>query len=290
MRPGRSTDAVRVFTLPDSGWVTITGTVHKDIYHTSGDGVRVKIVKGNQQIWPHAGWESIAADDTSGKKVDLTISVNAGDRLYFIVNRNFDNMDDETVWNPQVKYLTAPKISSPKFRTQLDDVDHAIKYSGGQWQTLGTPHWVQTGNGANTGGDWGYLTGRFKGTLSLSGTAGNKMMLKFHGTGVEILGDTASDHGIAEISLDGVNKGTIDTFIPVNSLTWDTASSDLATLPTHLAVKPPIVLWATSGLSEGDHTLEITVTGQKNRESTGTYIGIDEVHITGSAIDDINKP
>jgi hypothetical protein len=65
MRPGNNTDAVRVFKLPDSGQVTITGNVHKDIYHIHGDGVRVKILKGDQQIWPDVGWATIAADDTS---------------------------------------------------------------------------------------------------------------------------------------------------------------------------------------------------------------------------------
>ncbi len=284
MRPGTLAHAVRVFKLPASGQVMITGNVHKDIYHTHGDGVRVKVLKGNQQIWPNAGWEMIAAGDTKGKDIEQTVSVNAGDQLYFIVDGITDATDDETVWNPQIKYLTNPGASSPKPQTRLDDVDHAIKYSGEGWQSTGIPPWSE---GQGIGGDIGYLHDRFKGTLSESDTSGDKMKVKFRGTGVEIIGNTGSDHGIAEISIDGESKGLIDTFVPENYSNGKTSSKGLARQSNNVAIKPPIALWSTSTLGEGEHTLEVTVVGRKNQESAGTYIGIDEVVITGSAIDDL---
>ena len=223
MRPSDQEDAVRVFTLPDSGQVTISANVHKDVYHTYGDGVRVRMLKGDHQIWPDVGWEMIAADDTRGKEIERTISVNAGDKLYFIVNHNADATDDETVWNPQIKYVTSRGGMSPKTLTRLDDLDHAIEYSGSGWQRKGTPPWAR---GAGLGEDIGYLQDRFKGTLSVSGTADDRMTLKFRGASVELIGDTGSDQGIAAIRIDGQDKGTIDTFVPETTpaLPWRRAA------------------------------------------------------------------
>ena len=283
MRPSSSADAVRVFRLPYSGQVTITGNIHKGIYHTHGDGVRIKILKGQQQIWPESGWETISADDIKGKSVEQTIAVKAGDQLYFIVNRNVDSTDDETVWNPQITYITNGGVNASKSEARLDDLDHALKYSGGGWQYTGTPPWS---GGTGIGRDIGYLNDRFKGTLSVSGTSGDKVKLKFRGTGVKIIGDTGSDHGVAEISVDGEVKGSIDTFVPENYSNWKASSNSLVRQANNVAIKPPIVLWATSELAEGEHTLEVIVTGRKNEESTGTFIGIDEIVIAGGAIDD----
>jgi hypothetical protein len=180
--------------------------------------------------------------------------------------------------------MTSSKPVDPKLQTLLDDVDHAIKYSGGGWQTAGVPPWSE---GQGIGGDIGYLPNRYKGTLSVSGTPGDKMKVKFSGTGVQIIGDTGSDRGIAEISIDGKSEGLIDTFVPENFSNWNAASRGLVRQPNDIALKPPTRLWGVSGLQEGEHTLEVTVTGKRNRESTGTFIGIDEIVIHGVVADDV---
>jgi len=287
MKPGSLADAVKVFTIPTSGRIAISGSVHKDIYHTYGDGVRVMILKGDQQIWPDTGWQTIAATDTKGKGVDLMLDVNAGERLYFIVNRN---SDDDTVWNPQIRYLTEVALETPKQQTRLDDVDHAIKYSGEGWQVPGTPPWAKSANGIDMGGDMGYLTDRFRGTLTVSGNSGDRMKLSFRGTAIQIIGDVGSDRGIAQVTLDGEDKGTIDSFVPENLPNETAASRGLVYHANNVAYKPAIALWGITGLSEKEHTLELTVTGRKNIESSGTFIGIDEVVIDGTAIDDLSKP
>jgi hypothetical protein len=279
MRPGDKADAVRVFTLPMSGQVTITGNVHKDLYHTAGDGVRVKVLKGDQQIWPSEGWETIAPADTKGKDLEKNLSVEAGEKLYFVVNHIGDAADDETVWNPQVAYQTPAQGLRPQISQSMDDLDHAIEYSGSGWQRKGTPPWSK---GAGLGEDIGYLQDRYAGTLSVSGTGGDKMRLKFRGTAVHLIGDTGSDRGIAGIKVDGNDMGSIDTFVPENYPNFTVASSSSVREPNNVALTPAIVLWGTSGLTEGEHTLEVTVSGRKNQESTGTYVGLDEVVITGS--------
>ena len=118
----------------------------------------------------------------------------------------------------------------------------------------------------------GYLPGRIRGTLSVSGTGGDKVSYKFRGTGIEVLGRTGDDGGIAALSLDGKAVGRIDTFAPA--------------LRSQGATVPPIRLWGIQGLPNGEHTLELNVTGEKNRDSRGASIGIDAVVIlNGSAVD-----
>jgi hypothetical protein len=279
MRPGDRADAVRIFTVPASGQVTLSGDVHKDVYHTAGDGVRIKVLKGDQQVWPSEGWETIAAADTKGKEVEKTLTVQAGDKLYFIVNHNGDAADDETVWNPKVTYQTAGEVLRPEPRQSMDDLNNNVEYSGTGWQRRGTPPWAK---GAGLGEDIGYLQNRYAGTLSVSGTAGDKMTLKFRGTGVRLIGDTGSDRGVAAIKIDGSDMGTIDTFVPENYPNFTVASSSSVREPNNIALTPPTVLWGTSGLRDGEHVIEVTVSGRKNEESTGTYIGIDEIVITGN--------
>lgn len=282
MRPSNDEDAVRVFTMPRSGRVTVTGNVHKDLYHLSGDGVRVKIMKGKEQIWPDDGWVAIPASDINGTDMNLSFDANAGDQLFFVVNHNGDSIDDETVWNPEVSYSTPLNTDRLPQRTVLDDVDHDIGYVGSGWQTEGVPPWADS----NTiGGDIGYLNGRYKGTLSVSGTAGDRMKVTFRGTGIYIIGDTGSDRGIAEISIDGKSAARIDTFVPEEFANSDSGDT---TVLTHLAHDVPFdlptILWGTHSLPDGEHTLELTVTGKKNAQSTGTFIGIDEVVVDGISV------
>jgi hypothetical protein len=237
------------------------------------------VLKGDQQVWPSEGWETIAAADTKGKDFEKTLTVQAGDKLYFIVNRNGDAAEDETVWNPKVAYQTPGEISKREDSQSLDDLNHNVEYSGQGWQRKGTPPWAK---GAGLGDDIGYLQDRYAGTLSVSGTAGDKMTLKFRGTGVRLIGDTGSDRGVAAIKIDGREAGTIDTFVPENYPNFTVASSSPVREPNNVALTPPTVLWGTSGLADGEHVIEVTVSGRKNKESTGTYVGIDEIVIIGN--------
>jgi hypothetical protein len=277
MRPGDSADAVRVLTLPYSGQVTITATIHKDIHHTRGDGVRAKLLKGDQQLWPQAGWQAIAAHDVAGTEMELRTPVQKGDKLYFVVNQNVDPEDDDTVWNPQITYTQIDDVPLRPQRTLLDDANSILRYSGRGWQELGV--------GATR--EQGYLPGRINGTLSVSGTAGDKVTLNFRGTGVELLGDAGVNRGVASILLDGKEVATIDTYVPETSRTQSTYDSSVPTRePILWSTLPSKRLWGIEGLGSGDHTLEVVVTGQRNKESTGTFIAIDGlVILNGAPID-----
>jgi len=275
MKPGDSADAVRIFTLPYSGSVTITGKVHKDIYHTYGDGVRVKVLNNGEQIWPKEGWLPIAANDITGKSLDLKIAVQKGGKLSFVVNCNGDSVDDDTVWDPQITYDRIDNEQKRPSRTITNENSNQLRYSGHGWQELGITPW---------GGDidQGYLPGWIHRTLSVSGTAGDKMSVKFRGTGVEIIGQTGSDRGIANIMLDGKQVGAIDTFVPEN-IPAHTVPQVWASAAALWPNVPPTCIWGIQGLTQGEHTVEVLVAGRKNNESTGTFIGIDAVAIVDGA-------
>jgi hypothetical protein len=277
-RPGDASDAVRVYTLPHGGDVTVTGTVHKDIYHIYGDGVRVNVLLGNQQLWPQRGWQTIGANDITGKSMEMKTPVKKGDKLYFVANRNADAVDDDLVWDPCITYEgDPPRPEKAPVRTVVDDHSTVVKYSGQGWQASGVTPW---------GGEQGYLPGRRRGTLTISGTPGDKLTLRFRGTGIEVIGDTGSDRGIASVALDGKQVGMIDTFVPENAI-WSVQEHPSSIREAaRVTILPAIPLWGTRSLTDGEHTMELSVTGRKNDASTGTFIGIDAlVVLGGSAID-----
>jgi hypothetical protein len=122
------------------------------------------------------------------------------------------------------------------------------------------------------------LPARIRGTLKVSGTPGDKLALKFQGTGVELIGDTGSDRGIASIRLDGRELGTTDAFVPENRYSIS-AHPSLIREPWNIATEPPIRLWGIEDLDDREHLLEVVVSGRKNKESTGTFIGVDAIVI-----------
>jgi hypothetical protein len=109
------------------------------------------------------------------------------------------------------------------------------------------------------------------------------MSAKFHGTGIELLGDVGADGGMATISLDGKAAATIDTFAPshVPSSIWSLPSKRVG----RWAAVPPVRLWGIQGLADGEHTLEVLATGQKNADSIGTAIGIDAIVVSNGSVD-----
>jgi hypothetical protein len=156
----------------------------------------------------------------------------------------------------------------------VDDQSTVVKYTGQGWQTSGVTQW---------NGEQGYLPDRYRGTLSVSGTAGDKLTMRFHGTGVEVMGDTGSDRGISKIILDGKQVATIDPFVPEDTLWSSKKHPSSIREPVRLTIIPPIPLWGIRNLTDSQHTIEVTVTGQKNKESTGTFLGIDSIVVFGGS-------
>ncbi|HEY0827326.1 MAG TPA: hypothetical protein VGE40_04475 [Bacilli bacterium] len=100
MHPGVSTDSARVYTAQLSGRLVIESKVHRNTNLNDGDNI--KVMKNGTQIWPASGWTLIT--DTTDIAFNLIVEVNVGDKIYFVVNRNGDAINDYLYWNPTVSY------------------------------------------------------------------------------------------------------------------------------------------------------------------------------------------
>ena len=97
-------DSVKKWVAPASGTVVIRASGNISVGSGTGaDGVRVKVLKNSSNIWPASGWQTISAGG-SVSFPQQTVTVNAGDALYFIVNRNGNASFDTTQWEPVIEY------------------------------------------------------------------------------------------------------------------------------------------------------------------------------------------
>ncbi len=98
MHPAVGTQAVRKWTAPTTGTVTLAGTVKK-YDSTAGNGIIASIWKNGTKIWGDTSVTTL-----TGSAYSFTTSVTAGDVLYFAVEANGDSANDKTYWNPAVSY------------------------------------------------------------------------------------------------------------------------------------------------------------------------------------------
>src|SRR5205085_8611216 len=89
--------------------------------------------------------------------------------------------------------------------------------------------------------------------------AGASVMLPFRGTAIGWVGYTGPDGGIATVQIDGGAPTQVDTYSPT------------------LKVQP--VVFSVGGLPDGNHTLTITVTGQKNPASSDARVVVDAIDV-----------
>ena len=86
-------------------------------------------------------------------------------------------------------------------------------------------------------------------------TAGATVTLSFRGTAISWVGYTGPDGGIATVQIDGGAPTQVDTYSPT--------------------AKYQPVVFTSGGLSDANHTLTITATGQKNAASSSSRIVVD---------------
>ena len=106
--PGATTASVRCFVAPHDGQVRITGRVYK--LHLDGDGVRASIRHGTQEIWQ----TELDGRDARGIEPNLTLTLQRGDRLRFIIQRRGDIFCDTTGWDPRVTYADGTTLCASK--------------------------------------------------------------------------------------------------------------------------------------------------------------------------------
>ena len=126
-------------------------------------------------------------------------------------------------------------LENPMATKMTDSADTAIHYSG---------NWTHISYGL-----------AYNKTLSYSNVTGNYAEYTFTGNSIAYIGSTENNRGYAEILIDGVSYGEIDTYSP------DVAREK--------------VLFYTDSLSDGEHTIRIVVKGKKHPLSDSTYVDLD---------------
>lgn len=93
---------------------------------------------------------------------------------------------------------------------------------------------------------------------------GARYTLRFKGTSVKWIGSKHANSGRADVLLDGKKVATVDGYAQSAAYRQ--------------------VMWASSGLKSGDHTLVIKVRGTKQAASTGTYVRVDAFELKGTPV------
>ncbi|MBN1208048.1 MAG: AHH domain-containing protein [Myxococcaceae bacterium] len=93
-------DVVRSWQAPYAGLVRISGPVGLSRIQRGGDGVRVFIEREGVQLWRH----DFGPAETQPQQPELTLSVAAGDRIFFRVHSLRNEWDDRVLWSPVVQY------------------------------------------------------------------------------------------------------------------------------------------------------------------------------------------
>ena len=138
--PGNYNDAVRQWRAPSSGSARITGTV-SDANVNCGSGVIVSIKNGSQILWT----QTIDNGNTVGFSFDLTIGVNAGDQINFVINNRGDWNCDSTNFDPTISFTSGGDgvLATPR----------NIPFGGSR---ISIPSTIEVENFDNGGADVGY--------------------------------------------------------------------------------------------------------------------------------------
>jgi hypothetical protein len=111
-------------------------------------------------------------------------------------------------------------------------------------------------------GEWKDLW--VKDGLRASGNAGDYMEVRFPGTAVFVESWVTKDGGILEVTVDGKPMGTRDMYLKMKDGKRPGWNGQVS------------AVWLT-GLPDGEHTLRVTVTGEKHPDSEGTKIGLGRI-------------
>lgn len=126
------------------------------------------------------------------------------------------------------------------------ETDPNASYSAGWTQASSATSW--SGGGISTPPDQPL-------TAQETSTAGATVTLTFRGTGISWIGYKGPDGGIATVQIDGGTPIEVDTY--------------------SATMKVQEVMHSFTNLTEGNHTLTITATGNKNAQSSAARIVVD---------------
>jgi hypothetical protein len=140
------------------------------------------------------------------------------------------------------RVLSSGLLPDESANARHEQTDAALIYSG-PWNTTST---------ASASG----------GSFAFANSPGTAVTIHFAGTELVWIAKKSPVYGRAEVTLDGGDPLTVDLY-DANVL-WQQG------------------VWDTGALADGEHTVTIRWTGQKNAAATDTNIGIDAFEVTGS--------
>jgi hypothetical protein len=173
-----------------------------------------------------------------------------GTRLLFASNYDLEVIDGDAASYADTYLLT---VSSPSATTTAPPTP----------TTPPTPTVVlYNGPGAVYGGTWYPNIGSFNlgGSAVLAMDAGSEVMFTFTGIQVTWIGYRDQWSGIAQVFIDGVLQGSVDTYL----------NPSQAQTPTYTS---PV-------LAQGTHTLTISVTGTQDSASAGSWVWVNAFSVT----------
>lgn len=201
-----------------------------------------RIGYATQSLAPLTKTVALAAAPIEGSAIVDTARINPDDRTQFHVLRHADSTSTAT----DRTHIGLDLGVSVGFT--YDDTDEAITYAGA-WESVGASA--------------GYTGGDYQQTESFSSTAGDSVTVPFSGTSVRWISGLDSNHGIADVYLDGTKVATVDTYGPSKS--------------------SQTVAYTASGLAAGEHVLRIVATGTSNAAANGTFVVVDAIDLPSAA-------
>ena len=163
-------------------------------------------------------------------------------------------------------------VDSAGSRPHIRSYAYVFRYADGKLEEL-PPRLVQctpqrqpagltddSGAGLCWDGDW--VSQRFpeasEGTVTYASDAGARVTIAFHGTALEYVCTKAYNRGVAEMTIDGVSRGTVDLY---------------SAAPQWQAV------FRFEGLAPGDHTAVLRVLGKRNAAASDSIVDLDAFRV-----------
>jgi hypothetical protein len=157
-------------------------------------------------------------------------------------------------------------VGGPPFVRFPEFFEH---WDGTVWTVVGTIIYQNTDVSLKYDGWRGDNTGFDVRTSRSSSTANETLSFPFNGTSITLVTHDGPAQGIAAVSIDGVDEGTVDLYAPSVFLPVDTVFGNL---------------------SSGSHQIVITVTGTKNANSTGARVTVDGFVNSSNVFIDASSP
>lgn len=252
-------------------------------------------IKIDALAWGFPGWI-----DPSGESASLGLPPDYGrifgsqDAVGYLLNylgcarANGTPINTLGIWN-EIQYLSADRTQSEQWIAGLRQSLNSNGYSSVQiiaddnlnWPALGICNFQETASdtafckavsffGSHYPGpspawqnqQFSFTAPAFDGTWEISDTPGSSQTFTFSGTSIKWIADTCFNGGMADVYLDGQLAATdVDTYAPPSTPGY-VASVGCAFQQ---------VLFSQTGLSPGQHTIEIVVTSDHNPASAAPW-------------------